>query len=137
MCIRDRSTTGYLTWQGSEVQTIESAAPGYVSAPTDMNLTFSGDTDWNAELGSAKIQTDFFAENESGFVTGKSTPEQPKPTSLSADLPAEYAETALRIRTFMNRHQVKCGEQAQADRDDLILALRNAGFELEDILKYL
>lgn len=49
----------------------------------------------------------------------------------------EYTETALKFATYENRQMVECGNIAQQKRDQLILSLRNQGFELEDILKYL
>tara|TARA_R110002012_G_scaffold37590_3_gene105191 strand:+ start:131 stop:2224 length:2094 start_codon:yes stop_codon:yes gene_type:complete len=59
------------------------------------------------------------------------------PESVSLMSAEEYTETALKFSTYENREMVRCGIEAQDRRDQLILALRAQGFELEDILQYL
>ena len=59
---------------------------------------------------------------------------EPTTRSLTQE---EFAEQALKFATYDNRKHVQCGEQAQADRDALITQMANAGYDLDDILKYL
>ena len=50
---------------------------------------------------------------------------------------AEYAEQALKFTTYQNRKDVKCGETAQEERDEVITALVEAGYDLPDVLRYM
>lgn len=50
---------------------------------------------------------------------------------------AKFTETQLKFSTFENRSMVKCGNDAEAKRDNLILALEEQGYSLTEILKYL
>lgn len=57
-----------------------------------------------------------------------------QPRSLTSE---EYAQQALRFATYQNRKDVKCGQDAQAKRDDLIDQLTLAGCpraEIEEMI---
>ena len=49
----------------------------------------------------------------------------------------EFNEQALKFATYQNRKEVQCGKMAEAQRDDLIKAMAEKGYNLDDILKYL
>ena len=49
----------------------------------------------------------------------------------------EFAEQALKFATYQNRKEVQCGKMAESQRDELIKAMAEKGYDLDDILKYL
>ena len=51
--------------------------------------------------------------------------------------PAQLAEAKLKFATFENRSMVKCGNDAEAARDNLIQELALDGYSLTEILNYL
>ena len=59
---------------------------------------------------------------------------EPTTRSLTQE---ELAEQRLKFLTYDNRKYVECGNQAEADRDALIQAMAEQGYDLDDILKYL
>ena len=134
----------YLTWDNDNIVTgMVSADPGF--APVDnLVLTFptnapTGES-WDAELPAGTfMQTRVQASNTEGTVdSGYSamyTPRTASPVDYNSDL--EYAEVALRLKTFTNRKHVYCAQQVEAQRDEAIQALAAEGYELSDILKYL
>jgi hypothetical protein len=49
----------------------------------------------------------------------------------------QFTEAQLKFATFENRSMVKCGNDAEARRDNLIIGLEEQGYSLTEILKYL
>ena len=61
-------------------------------------------------------------EGVTGWVDGEEVV-GPDKTPIRSLTEAELAEQRLKFLTYENRKHVQCGEQAQADRDALILLL--------------
>ena len=79
---------------------------------------------------------DLFLMNQAKFQKQQASfPSFPSVVSLMS--PEQYAETALKFTTYKNREMVECGNNAEADRDDLIIKLQDAGYSIPDILSYL
>ena len=137
------AVTGYLKWFGNNVTELVLSDPGYQPPPPGLVLSFTdpaptGQT-WDEELpAGTTISTRFTATNTEGSVDSGWTDElTPRMQSYDADPGEAYAERALRLLTFTNRQHVYCGQQAEAKRDAAISGLVNAGYELDEILKYL
>jgi flagellar basal body rod protein FlgG len=58
----------------------------------------------------------------------------PVVASMTAE---QFTEAQLKFATFENRSMVKCGNDAEARRDNLIIGLEEQGYSLTEILKYL
>ena len=87
-------------------------------------------------VGTITSTTLSLTEAVTGWVNGEEVV-GPDKTPIRSLTEAEFAEQRLKFLTYNNRKHVQCGEQAQADRDALITAMADRGYDLEDILKYL
>ena len=137
------SVTAYLKWENNNVTEVVSSDPGFLPAPPNNELYFgdpapTGDT-WDEEFPAGTyIATKFEADNAVGRVESTwSDSITPRSQAFSADPQEAFAERALRLLTFENRKHVYCGQQAEAKRDASITYLVEAGYNLDEILKYL
>ena len=140
-------STAYLEFDSGTgvVETLSTVDPGFKPSPPGNILRFTtpntGQT-WDEELpvGTA-IETQVKATNELGSSTSEWTaPVVPRALTLDmteAETTLAYTEAALLLATFNNRHMVYCGQQAEAERDNLIANLAAQGYELTKILTYL
>ena len=118
--------------------------PAYTSQDLDPDFslkfpaTFPTGESPDSELIAGVILTvEVTATNESGSstVVSKIQPGN-SDTQLITMSTEEYRIQQLKFLTYLNRKQVYCGVQAQAERDQLITKLTTAGFEMDDILSY-
>lgn len=119
--------------------------PAYISTDPQLTLTFpstfpSGNTP-DFELGDGTTLTvEVTASNASGSSGPKSATVQPSTTfrsEIRSLTQEEFNEQALKFATYDNRKEVQCGKMAEAQRDELIKAMAEQGYNLDDILKYL
>jgi hypothetical protein len=87
------------------------------------------------------VDDDGFILGEAGGSVNRATAEYiyvaiaaPVVDTMTAE---QFTEAQLKFATFENRSMVKCGNDAEAKRDDLMLQLEEDGYSLPDILKYL